>query len=51
MASHDGIFEGAIELYVHDTNDLDNLMKQLKNLKGVESVKRLEILDQQKEEI
>ena len=50
MASHDGIFEGTMELYVHDTNDLDNLMKQLKDLKGVESVKRLEILDQQREE-
>jgi GTP pyrophosphokinase len=41
MASHDGIFEGTMELYVHDTNDLDNLMKQLRNLKGVESVIRL----------
>ena len=43
MASHDGIFEGTIELYVHDTNDLNDLMKQLKAIKGVESVKRLEI--------
>jgi len=51
MASHDGIFETTIELYVHDTNDLDNLMKGLKSLKGVESVKRLEILDQTKEEV
>ena len=51
MACHDGIFEGTIELYVHDTNDLDNLMKSIKNLKGVESVKRLEILDQTKEEV
>jgi GTP pyrophosphokinase len=51
MSSHDGIFEGSIELYVHDTNDLDNLMKQLKNLKGVESVKRMEILDQKLEEV
>jgi GTP pyrophosphokinase len=51
MASHDGIFEGTIELYVHDTNDLDKLIRQLKNLKGVESVKRLEILDQKKEDV
>ncbi len=51
MSSHDGIFEGTIELYVHDTNDLDNLMRRLKGLKGVESVKRLEILDQKKEEV
>ena len=51
MASHDGIFEGTIQLYVHDTNDLENLMKKLKKLKGVESVKRLEILDQQREAV
>jgi len=51
MASHDGIFEATIELYVHDTNNLDDLMKRLKSLKGVESVKRLEILDQTKEEV
>ena len=51
MASHDGIFEGTIQFYVHDTNDLENLMKSLKSLKGVESVKRLEILDKQLEEV
>ena len=51
MSSHDGIFEGTIDLYVHNTNDLDSLMKKLKDLKSVESVKRLEILDQQKEEV
>ncbi|MDR0714783.1 MAG: RelA/SpoT family protein [Bacteroidales bacterium] len=51
MSSHDGIFEGTIELYVHDTKDVENLSKKLKELKGVESVKRLEILDQSKEEV
>ena len=51
MASHDGIFEGTIQLYVHNANDLENLMKKLKKLKGVESVKRLEILDKQLEEV
>jgi len=51
MASHDGIFEGTIQFYVHDTRDLNNLMKSLKKLKGVESVKRLEILDKQLEEV
>ena len=49
MSSHDGIFEGTIELYVHDTNDLENLMNSLKSLKSVETVNRLEILDQTKE--
>ena len=51
MASHDGIFEGTIELYVHNTEDLDDLMKSLKALKGIESVKRLEIVDQQMAEV
>jgi GTP pyrophosphokinase len=49
MASHDGIFEGAADLYVHDTRDVENLIRQLKTVKGVESVKRVEILDQSKE--
>jgi GTP pyrophosphokinase len=51
MSSHDGIFEGTIELYVHDTGDLDKLIRQMKGLKGVETVKRLEILDQKQEEV
>lgn len=51
MSSHDGIFEGTIELYVHDTSDLDKLIRQMKGLKGVETVKRLEILDQTQEEV
>ncbi|MDR2848586.1 MAG: RelA/SpoT family protein [Bacteroidales bacterium] len=50
LASHDGIFEGTIELYVHDTKDVEKLTKELKELKGVEVVKRLEILDQSKGE-
>ena len=51
IASHDGIFEGTFQLYVHNANDLENLMKKIKKLKGVESVKRLEILDKQLEEV
>ncbi|MDR1672406.1 MAG: RelA/SpoT family protein [Bacteroidales bacterium] len=51
MASHDGIFEGTIELYVHNTEDVENLTKELKNLKGVETVKRIEELDQSRESI
>jgi len=51
ISSHDGIFEGTIDLYVHDTIDLENLMKSLKSLKGVESVKRLEISEQMREEV
>lgn len=31
--SHDGVFEGLIHLYVHNTEDLNNLMKKLIKLK------------------
>lgn len=39
---HDGIFEGNIDLYVHHTKDLNNLILKLVNIKGVDSVKRVE---------
>lgn len=39
---HDGIFNGTIDLYVHNTNDLNNLIMNLMKLKGVESVHRVE---------
>ncbi len=42
LESHDGIWEGTIELYVHDTKDLNNLMMNLGKIKGVNSVKRVE---------
>jgi len=42
LASHDGIFEGSIDLYVHNTKDLNNLIMNLIKIKGVESVNRVE---------
>jgi GTP pyrophosphokinase len=42
LEAHDGIFESTIDIYVHDTNDLDQLMEKVKKIKGVESVKRTE---------
>lgn len=42
IESHDEIFEGYIELYVHSTDDLKNLIKSLGKIKGMESVKRIE---------
>ena len=42
LSSHDGIWEGTIDLYVHDAKDLNNLLMSLSRLKGVEAVKRLE---------
>jgi GTP pyrophosphokinase len=42
LVSHDGIFEGTIDLYVHNTKDLNNLIMNLIKIKGVETVKRVE---------
>jgi len=41
----DGIFEGMIHLYVHNTADLNNLMMKISSLKGVENVARVENID------
>lgn len=38
----DGIFEGVIQLYVHNTADLNNIVNRISQLQGVESVKRME---------
>ncbi len=43
LHGHDGIFDGTIDLYVHNTNDLNNLILNLMKLKGVESVHRVEV--------
>jgi guanosine-3',5'-bis(diphosphate) 3'-pyrophosphohydrolase len=37
-----GIFEGTIDLYVHHTKDLNNLILKISNISGIESVKRVE---------
>ncbi len=42
LASHDGIWEGSIDLYVHNTKDLNNLIMNIGKIKGVESVNRVE---------
>jgi GTP pyrophosphokinase len=38
----DGIFEGTIDLYVHHTKDLNNLILKISNINGIDSVKRVE---------
>ena len=43
IETHDEIFEGYIDLYVHNTDDLDKLIRTLSKVKGVERVKRVEI--------
>ena len=42
IESHDGIFEGTIKLFVHDKEELDELVERLLNLKGIETVTRFE---------
>ncbi|MEP7263984.1 MAG: RelA/SpoT family protein [Bacteroidota bacterium] len=42
IESLDGLFEGTIMLFVHDTEHLRILMKRLKNLRGIMSVIRMD---------
>jgi len=42
LHGHDGIFDGTIDIYVHSTSDLNNLILNLIKLKGVDSVHRVE---------
>jgi GTP diphosphokinase / guanosine-3',5'-bis(diphosphate) 3'-diphosphatase len=37
-----GIFEGTIDLYVHHTKDLNNLILKISNINGIENVRRVE---------
>jgi GTP pyrophosphokinase len=40
--SHDGVFEGNIMVFVHDTNHLTELMKKIREVKGVTAVTRVD---------
>jgi GTP pyrophosphokinase len=40
--SHDGVFEGKVFLYVHDTHHLDRLIQNLKNIEGIDTVRRID---------
>jgi len=42
LHGHDGVFEGTIDIYVHNTSDINNLIMKLMRIKGVESVYRVE---------
>ncbi|MDR3286327.1 MAG: RelA/SpoT family protein [Prevotellaceae bacterium] len=42
VESHDGVFEGTIELYVHSIDDLNNLITKISKVKSMENVRRLE---------
>jgi len=38
----DGIFEGTIDLYVHHTQDLNNLILKISNVRGIDTIRRVE---------
>lgn len=40
IEAREGLFEGNVKVYVHDKEELDNLVSQLKELPGIESVER-----------
>ncbi|MBI5217877.1 MAG: bifunctional (p)ppGpp synthetase/guanosine-3',5'-bis(diphosphate) 3'-pyrophosphohydrolase [Bacteroidia bacterium] len=43
--SLNGVFEGNIDLYIHNASDLLHLMEKLKKIKGVNSVARVENIE------
>ena len=43
LGAEDGIFDGFIDLYVRDIDDLENLMKKLAVIKGMENVAKSEL--------
>ncbi len=45
MSADDGVFESYLDLYVHDTNDLEQLIEKVKKIRGMESVKRVDKVD------
>ena len=42
IESKEGLFEGTIKLFVHDKEELDELVNRLKSLNGIHSVERFE---------
>ena len=43
IGTEDGIFDGFIDLYVNDMQNLENLIKKLQKINGVESVSRKDL--------
>ena len=43
LGTDEGIFEGYIDLYVHDKEDLEKLIKKLNKIEGIQSVVRSDI--------
>jgi GTP pyrophosphokinase len=45
VEAKEGLFEGNIKIYVHDKEELDELVVSLKTLPGIESVERYDTED------
>ncbi|MGN6352945.1 MAG: ACT domain-containing protein, partial [Parafilimonas sp.] len=45
IESGEGLFEGTIKIFVHDKEELDELVNRLKHLKGIYEVERLDTED------
>ncbi|MDR0505631.1 MAG: RelA/SpoT family protein [Dysgonamonadaceae bacterium] len=43
LESKDGLFEGQIEVAVHDVADIHNLLSRLQKVKGIKNVKRIDV--------
>ena len=43
IGTEDGIFDGFIDLYINDMNNLENLIKKLQKIKGLEKVTRTDL--------
>ncbi len=44
--THDGIFEGELYIYVHNSGDLQNLIGKLEKIKGIDKIARVEDLNE-----
>ena len=43
LSTENGVFEGHIDLYVHDMGDMEKLIKKLQKIEGIQSVVRTEL--------
>ena len=43
--THDGIFEGELFLYIHNVEDLNNLISRLMKIKGIDNIERIEKIE------
>ena len=43
LSTEEGIFEGYIDLYVHDRSALDRMIRKLNSIDGIQNVVRSEL--------